>query len=797
MRKLFENLRHARPAIKLLGMGCVLLAVVWGGGQHQEEMTIKIHVVWKTEYKMNYSQESNTGQMSDSIQIIYDGFLHAEAPAGSQPWDMNTGPMDEHLTVSGGGSGRVSGKDSMYSQSWVWTLKDAPKMLGGGISMAPDGTFSVNLPSLSGVKTEPQIQRGDTGEGLQGALSGTFGGMMLTPRTATGMPYPDPEPGFPDSDPIFWSQLKGGKFDPGTRSFLKSGSGTASRQDHSTGTIQGLVSATTYSVQATYSFSFNQEPEEVDAIMIPQPDANPPYEQWMPAGGADEDTPGNTITVNVVLQKKGQPGSAPTEKAQFKFELGNVSHEPGVSGNWPPNPKSKDGQYPPDLKIDPAINPTLKVASDGQSADSPKGLQQSQITITSYDWAAYGKLKVTATLDDGNQTVAYVQAGPNVKGGPGVTALTIPQDDNGNFIADALDRQLGFGGGSEAPSGPPSPPIAAITLPFFTTLTSWAAWLAPQAQPSQPGVAPDPDSDDDSSPTGDGTPGDGLSYFEEARGFNIQGQHKYTDPRKKDLFVFNPAGLDLSLFVRSSGITVWQVAKNEFCEDCDQESPNHNVINHVGQTGGHHRLGNVHVVVIETVEPTETEAAGNTAGESNEGSPPGGCGEGIRMVAGALSGVPNAQSQLLQNVAHELAHCANVRHHGDTDYYATRVTYVSNNKPVSNADLGLPNDAPFIRVAAPKGEESGRQECIMRYNRASALYEHPGGSIKWNKFLPSGRVSFDFTFGEMYKPWELPGTIFCDSQKGTGAAGRKAGNATRGNCKGEFCVNDIRGCKSF
>jgi hypothetical protein len=46
--------------------------------------------------------------------------------------------------------------------------------------------------------------------------------------------------------------------------------------------------------------------------------------------------------------------------------------------------------------------------------------------------------------------------------------------------------------------------------------------------------------DNDDTPIGAGTTGDGLSYWEEARGFRMQGKTSPTNPRKKDLFVFNP-----------------------------------------------------------------------------------------------------------------------------------------------------------------------------------------------------------------------------------------------------------------
>ncbi len=91
-------------------------------------------------------------------------------------------------------------------------------------------------------------------------------------------------------------------------------------------------------------------------------------------------------------------------------------------------------------------------------------------------------------------------------------------------------------------------------------------------------------------------------------------------------------------------------------------------------------------------------------------------------------------------------------------------------------------------VAAQGGQESGVENCIMRYP-GELLYESPGGEFGWKR---GGEVKR----GTWYPPPEPPGHIFCDNRTGTGVnaanrpGGPKAGDATEGDCLGQFCLKD-------
>jgi hypothetical protein len=507
-------------------------------------------------------------------------------------------------------------------------------------------------------------------------------------------------------------------------------------------TAPGTGSKGSGTMSFSYTLTFGN-PEEVEAIMIPQPDGNPSYEEWMPVGGPDEDTPGNTITVKVVLQKKGQPGSTPAEKAQFKFELENVSKEPGVCLNWPPaSPVKKEPDF--DLKIvkqqDPqnpqnTQNMLLEsVGKDGQSAMSKDKLTEVVLTITSYDWGAWGTLKVTAILDDPQHTpvVAHLKDKPNIE------ALSIPKDDNGNHIADAWEMDHVLTGSTQA------------------------------------------ESDDDDQPQGDNHTGDGLSLYEEYRGFRIKGGHTRTSPALKDLFVWDFDNLGLGYF-GASELDVHLLASGEFTQ-VQGSDPNPLVVNF---NHGFAHLCDVHVLLL-----MDGEAQGRLGvAIGGPGTP-----KKIRAVYVDRAKCMKCRWKELDvanTVAHELGHCCNVEHHGDGNYDVDEVW-----RRASNGNwysLGKGKQGMGGPVAAPGRTNSGDQYCIMRYIYAS-YYQYAQGQYRWHD--PNNPNAW--IYGEYYPPAVEPGTIFCTSKAGTGQNAAdykpapKAGDATLGNCARQICVNDLK-----
>jgi len=247
------------------------------------------------------------------------------------------------------------------------------------------------------------------------------------------------------------------------------------------GNLKG-VAETRYNYSLTLS-----RPSDIEAVIIPFSG----YEDWIPEGGKDEDTEGGfPIVVDVKLRLKSKPDKEISEKAKFKFELIDTSKEPGLCLNVPKKDKAKRSY---DLKFKQENNSDLDISNEGQIAKSKDYQKSETAVVSSYDWGAYGKLRVTATLARGKKVVAHVE------GKPQKTEMVIPFDENDNRVADEWEKQEG---------------VFDKKLP--------ANW------------------DGAEEPKGQKAPGDGISLYEKYRGFEFEEIHERLDPNHKYLFVHDP-----------------------------------------------------------------------------------------------------------------------------------------------------------------------------------------------------------------------------------------------------------------
>lgn len=489
--------------------------------------------------------------------------------------------------------------------------------------------------------------------------------------------------------------------------------------------------------------------ELVDVVIDPPAG----YDTWLPIAGESESKAGSRMEVTArLVTRDGQP---PKRKAKkFIFELTDVSSEPGTCMNFP----LKDAASTPDLAFEPGVS-RLKVTSDqslrGETAD---GNHLSATAVVScFDYGASGELQVTAEMEDGELIVG------TLRDDPARSSLPIPRREGGSKIA--------------------------------------SAWLK---SARATGLADGDDSEND--PVGDGFRGDGLTLYEEYRGFVDRVGHRRVDPLKKELFVSDQLGDADAAFTHFEKITgfVVRLLPKETRED--------RVINFNRSAASPQRCEQHLVILGGAKEATDFKSeftGGTTLRESNgrkKVTP-----VSVRRIVvktgadtvAALGEGGRGEAYPYRKIVivHELLHATGVDHHGDGDTLsgvawsrdpnAPRV--LEGAKPVevfreSATPVPLKShdelfDKPFdVVLAVQNGAFSGDQNCIMRYAGPHA-YVHPNNRSTKRFFIAHE------------EPSEAWGLGLCTSPDGTGVNGPehtppRYGKATRGNCAKQLRVSD-------
>jgi hypothetical protein len=537
--------------------------------------------------------------------------------------------------------------------------------------------------------------------------------------------------------------------------------------------------------EITYAWNLTHH-ENLEVIVEPKE-----YDGWVPQGGPDENTPGNRLVVEARLQTKdGSP--VREEAAKFTFQLAHVSREPGVCMNFPANPKEKPD---PDLQFDEQSGAGLTVFDDkgrpanrGPRAETKRGrYKKAQASVGAYDWGAWGEIRVTAEMPDGRKIVGYLEKD---KDRPYVL---LPRRQPGSHIADA-----------------------------------WKEGLAQAC----PGIRDLPDDDDSEDvPKQTGAPGlyvtgpvqgDGLTLYEEYRGFYEGGgdgrrRHVQGDPARKDVFIWDtyggPSKDGILLFQALSGLAV----HHELGDDeigpgrvvtfgqAVKEGPPGKEGPPADQTGPE--------VVVNSNYSAETPRRGTKYGiylasaptDGPDGIGYGGPGQPKKVVIRYTDHLLSIH-RLSYTVAHELLHCCNVAHHGNTDRGFVQWTLngdtiweelldqggVPSGRPIrvrirlegQPGDL-RPDQVPgqlmncTIYVARQHGQHSGYQDCVMRYCLADAY--QPEGEFNTRVLVPLG---------------EHEGRGLCNTREDSAVAAQslpplgRYGQAANGLCLSQICVND-------
>jgi hypothetical protein len=505
------------------------------------------------------------------------------------------------------------------------------------------------------------------------------------------------------------------------------------------------------SARATVSWTL--EPAHVEELeLVVEPEK---YSEWepqgpsnVPRGSSPEKTAGNSLAIHARLQARGG-GDAPAPAKKIIFEMGEVSAEPGVVLNWPPRGQATTD---PDLLFEERLNPDMRITYGSvQRAETLEragaSYMEANVVISAFDWGAHGKLKVTAELLDGRVITGFL------RGAPGYTTILLPKRRSDSRIADHAKVRAGIA-------------------------TS---------------RADDDDGEDD--PVGDGFKGDGLTLYEEYRGFFENGKHVRGNPKKKDLFINDRiqgrSKRGIAMFSKGSGLVVHHELR-------DDELPNNRVINANHSRNAPHVVDQ-HALVLKTDQTTrgggEARGGPGTPGDVTE----------LRIDPDLGAGLRDRifnREPYDKVVAHELGHAVNVFHHGDWDNWTNQTVWV--NERQANGSYVLKEGGQPITVLKETGvnwvfppgaggtqtmtvylgdslgQHSGDDTCFMRYVVAKAYKSQSNPSVRyWVSSEPIGTTLCRTNSGTgINAPGRTPQPRYGDAQTG------------RGDCYHQVRVND-------
>ncbi len=235
------------------------------------------------------------------------------------------------------------------------------------------------------------------------------------------------------------------------------------------------------------------------------------YDIWKPEADTDDETKaGNEIRVRAWVHKTGDPKTPINQTATFTFELTKVGREKGMCANWPTQPGTSG--IGPDLRILEDKNPELEQINLFEEAKTRQRVKEVKLVLSSFDYGAWGILKVKAEDKDGKPIkVVYLQRKES-------SEISIPKDEDHNHIADAWQEEKG-----------------AMGLP--------ADW-------------------DEAEVKGQNARGDGLTLYQKYRGVVVQTvsghRHVRLEPKEKAHFVIDPAEVfDPDRWKQAAGIRAY------------------------------------------------------------------------------------------------------------------------------------------------------------------------------------------------------------------------------------------------
>jgi hypothetical protein len=427
-------------------------------------------------------------------------------------------------------------------------------------------------------------------------------------------------------------------------------------------------------------------------------------------------------TPGSVLELEGS-AAAPV---RWKFELAPVSRLRGYATNADVDAaffrtyklealQGRYGTLAPDLVFDPFYYEqqwqhgtwTRPYPEEGSrkwsTLESTGTTNRVTVAVTAMDFGAHGELRAYVDAGCGAWVPVPIRghvdptnAGPM----PSAVRLQIPDDSDANFMADHYQRYRGL--------------HAAV--------------------------------DADDQPTGDGTAGDGLTAFEEYRGFMTQVgsvcdplkvRHVRTDPKVKDLFIrvsdpiLEPIADDFGLLTASPANAASALSVHTVCPDhyVDDHTRIVNFTMHRNPGEGIHGARLTQERPQHGVYLLDAPLGNGLLGESGGFGPPRNVSRVTVDIAGirAAYGPARVSDYLRLITLHELGHAVGIRHHGDGNIGGP-VVLLDTPGCVVGMTEGLAAGAPACSLTgiAIRGQQnSGNAFCPMKY-------------IQWRWYVPPG-----------------------------------------------------------
>ncbi len=421
-------------------------------------------------------------------------------------------------------------------------------------------------------------------------------------------------------------------------------------------------------VTTTISWNLTKSAGDAELIVTPQN-----YDNWLPEPGRDELTQGSVMIITLKLQ--GRNGRPLTIKVkEFRLQLLQTSREKGIALN---SPKIPMPDQLPDLRF--LLQPGASIEDEFQVITIPgNNGTTGQVKLASYDGGGWATLNAYALLDDDTQIKGTLLVSS------GTTEIEIPKRNPGSVIA--------------------------------------KVWADANGNPA--------DMEDKEEKDPHASEGDGLTAYEEYRGFFSEGRYKRLDPAKKELAVRVKIA-ELGLF--SEGLNWFeQGSKLKVVRFYIHEVANDRRINF---NSGHAHGYDQYALKLDNGN-LPSDKAGKAFTTSSLPDIPKNTTQvviAVRNISvnyqnwlnyarGSNQRLPWTEREYIaQTVAHEIGHGVKVWHHGEDSGTPQAETAVQGSPPVFhifNRSAIEITTRPFTipdRVCSQGTQASGDLSCVMAY----------------------------------------------------------------------------------